>query len=437
MSDRQLDAARRLIAHIAERAPMPLAIRLWDGSIAHLAPGAPDTPAIAVNGPDALARLARRPGINTLADLVAHGRIGIEGGTLLDVAARRQGRTKGLWKRLDKRVLLATLWPFLTHRTPRAGPSQAYAGRVETHESRGRDNKGPVAFHYDLSNEFYALFLDPEMVYTCAYFPTQDTTLEQAQVAKLDMVCRKLRLQPGDRMLDVGSGWGGLLCHAARHYGITGVGVTLAEEQAAYAREKIARLGLADRITILLRDYRDLAGPEHDGRYDKIASVGMFEQVGIDNHLPYFRRMNTLLRPRGLLLNHSIARPAKGTDAQFRKRTSTEYRALTQYIFPGGELDHIGMSAANLERAGFEVHDIENWREHYQRTCTAWTRRLHARQAEAEALIGPQKTRLWLIYLAGCALAFDRGGALIYQSLASKGRRGPSGLPPSRADLYW
>ncbi len=306
--------------------------------------------------------------------------------------------------------------------------------RVDKNPSRDgtpATNKQNVAYHYDVSNAFYRLFLDPEMVYTCAYFSPTGTTISPARSSdKLDMICRKLRLKPGDRFLDIGCGWGALICHAAQHYGVKATGVTLAEEQAELAREKVARLGLQDRVEIVLKDFSEM-----EGEFDKIASIGMFEQVGIVNYPTYFRSVHRLLRPRGLYLHHTIARRAKRSERAFRK-VKPEYRALTRYIFPGGELDHLGMSISNLERFGFEIHDVEGWREHYQRTTRLWWENLNARRAEAEAEVGPEKTRMWLLYLAGCSLAFERGAVGINQTLASKRARGPAGLPSTRADLY-
>jgi cyclopropane-fatty-acyl-phospholipid synthase len=244
------------------------------------------------------------------------------------------------------------------------------------------------------------------------------------------MICRKLRLKPGERLLDIGCGWGALVCHAAQHYGVKATGVTLAEEQAKLAREKAARLGLQDRVEILVKDFTQM-----EGEFDKISSIGMFEHVGIKNHPTYFRSVHRLLRPRGLYLHHSIARRAKKSERAFRK-LKPEYKALTRYIFPGGELDHLGMSIANLERFGFEVHDVEGWREHYQRTTRLWWESLNARRKEAEDMVGKEKTRMWLLYLAGCSLAFERAAVGVNQTLVSKRTRGPSGLPSSRADLY-
>jgi len=431
-NDKQLAAAHRLAGHVSTILEARLWLRLWNGERIALGPASESDPGLTIRSPAAITRLVRRPRFDTLVQLLAEGEIEIEGGTLLDIAQRRgEMRTRGLWKKLDKRLLTSCLWPFLFG-SAKAGTNQAYAGEIKTSVAQGRDDKALIHFHYDLSNEFYALFLDPAMVYTCAYFPRWDATLEEAQIAKLDMICRKLRLQPGEEFLDIGCGWGGLICHAAQHYGVKAHGVTLAEEQFAFAQEKIKRLGLQDRVSIELKDYRHI---ERWGEIDKIASIGMFEAVGIDNHDTYFAQMHKLLRPRGLYLHHSIARPAKRNMKSFRKQRA-EYAALTRYIFPGGELDTIGMSLNGLESHGFEVHDTEAWREHYQRTTRLWTERLYANREQAAALIGWPKTRLWLLYLAGCSLSFERSAVGIFQTVASKKTKGASGLPPTRAGLY-
>ena len=243
------------------------------------------------------------------------------------------------------------------------------------------------------------------------------------------MICRKLRLRPGDHLLDIGCGWGGLLCHAARQYGARTHDVTLSEAQSAFVQDKIADFGLQNRVTVELMHYRDLTG-----EYDRIASIGMFEHVGQD-HAAYFLKMRSLLRPRGVMLHHAITRPAKRSDRAFRRKRP-EYAAIVKYIFPGSVLDHIGNTVAALERHGFEVHDVEGWREHYARTTRLWCERLYANREVAEREVGPAKTRLWLLYLAGVSLGFERGTIGIFQTVATKQTRGASGLPLTRADLY-
>ena len=430
--DKYVSAAKRLIAHVAQQLQADLAIELWNGEILPLGANARADVRLRISDPDAITKLVRRPRFDRLVELLADGSLTIEGGTLLDIAARRGSmNTKGLFRRLSKFEVARGFWPFLIRRSPKAmGPTQAFTGAIVDKVEGGRDDKALVHFHYDISNAFYALFLGHTMAYTCAYWPRPETTLDEAQTAKFDMVCRKLRLQPGETFLDIGCGWGGLICHAAEHYGVIAHGVTLAEEQLAFAKDRIVQRGLEGRVTIGLQDYR-----EHEGTYDKIASVGMFEQVGLDNHDRYFTKMNSLLRPRGLYLHHSIARAAKRDMKGFRKKRP-EYSALTRYIFPGGELDTVGMSITNLERHGFEVHDVEAWREHYARTTRAWTEILYSQREAAAKEVGEAKTRIWLLYLAGCALSFERSAVGIFQTLASKKSRGPSGLPATREDLY-
>ncbi len=429
-TDKRLEAAKRMVRHLAEHLDADLYVRLWDGEAIPLGGGPAGPVGLGIRSASAVTRLVRSPRFKTIVALMAEGEVEIEGGTLLDLAAgRREMKTKKLFRQLDKGLLIRNGLPFLFGS---AKPTERYdfAGSVAEKHEAGRDDKALIQFHYDLSNEFYRLFLDPEMQYSCAYYPRWDASLEEAQKAKLDMICRKLRLQPEESFLDIGCGWGGLICHAARHYGVKAHGVTLSQAQLDFAREKIRQLGLQDRVTVELKDFRAL-----EGTFDKIASIGMFEHVGIANHPAYFLKMRDLLKPRGLLLNHAIARPAKKDDRTFRKG-NPEYKAITTYIFPGGELDHIGMSLGNLERHGFEVHDVEAWREHYARTCKLWCERLQANKDAAIGHVGAAKFRIWLLYLAGCSLAFERGSVGIFQTLASRKSKGPSGLPPTRADLY-
>lgn len=426
----RLAAIRRLLSDAHGRLGLRLGFQLWDGSRVPT-----DWPAdglmIALADEGVVASLVRRPKPDTLIKLHVAGRIDVVNGTIFDLAASRPDvKVSRAIRGVSKLAVLEVVRRFWS--ADRGPPSvlDAVRGDEIARDGKPDTNKANVAYHYDVSNEFYRLFLDAEMVYTCAYFTEEHDDIDRAQRDKLDMICRKLRLKPGDRFLDIGCGWGALVCHAAEHYGVEAHGVTLAEEQLKLAREKVERLGLEGRVTLHFRDYIQM-----EGQFDKIASIGMFEQVGIRNHLDYFRTVNRLLRPRGLYLHHTIARRAKKSERAFA-RMSAEYRALVRYIFPGGELDHLGMSIANLERTGFEVHDVEGWRENYQRTTYLWWRRLNERKAEAEALVGADKTRMWLLYLAGCSMAFQRGGAFVNQTLASKRTRGAAGLPFTRADLY-
>jgi cyclopropane-fatty-acyl-phospholipid synthase len=427
---RRLDSLRRLLAHAGEKLSFDVGFVLWDGSTvpANLPPGAL---AITIADEGTVAALMRRPTLHTIANLWTTARIDIRNGSIFAILERRpKVRTRHILKSLDKRLALATAAKFWFVRRGGPWPLEAIRGDQARTDGRAETNRENIRYHYDVSNAFYALFLDPEMIYSCAYFTDWGNDLATAQRDKLDMICRKLRFKPGDSFLDIGCGWGALICHAARHYGVRAHGVTQSERQFAAAREKIVGLGLQDRVSVALADYTTL-----DGEYDRIASIGMFEHVGFANHPTYFQTINRLLKPRGLYLHHAITRRAKRDERRFAKK-STGHSAIIRYIFPGAEVDHIAMSVANLERYGFEVHDVEGWREHYTRTTRLWHDRLLANVEAAEREVGSVTTRLWLAYLAGCSLGFEGASFGVFQTLASKRARGPSGLPETRADLY-
>jgi cyclopropane-fatty-acyl-phospholipid synthase len=427
----RLDAFRRLLSHLNEHILTDIGFVLWDGSTVPANLPA-DAFALVIADEGVVAALMRRPNIDTFLNLWVSGRFDLRNGTLFDLEARRpKARTRALVKSLDKPLALTTLGRFLF--VPRGGPWPLEAVSEAAKDGSEATNKKNIHYHYDLSNRFYELFLDPEMVYSCAYFKAWDNDLATAQTDKLDMICRKLRLKPGENLLDIGCGWGALVCHAAQHYGVRAHGVTLAEEQFAYAKEKVARLGLEDRVTLELRDHAHV-----EGRFDKIASIGMFEHVGIANHPAYFRNVHRLLKPGGLYLHHAIALRANAYERfrRGRRRDRAAADAIGRYIFPGGELDHIGMSVANLELYGFEVHDVEAWREHYARTTRLWHDRLTANFEAVKREVGRDKARLWMAYLAVVSIAFTHGTVGIFQTLASHRLRGSSRLPPSRADLY-
>jgi cyclopropane-fatty-acyl-phospholipid synthase len=427
----RLKAARALTAEVAEHLRGDLSLELWNGEVLPLGPGASDDVRIVIRSAQAVRRLLLRPGLATLFQLYAEDEIDFSGADPLTASRRFDHiRSLGVARSVDRGLALRSALPFLLGAPARA-KSAGYDKAVGAQFEKGRDDKDLVQFHYDLSNAFYRLFLDAQMVYSCAYFGSPETSLDEAQATKLDRICRKLRLKPGDRFLDIGSGWGALVLHAARTYGAQCHGVTLSQAQFDYATAKVAEMGLQDKVTIELRDYRTI---EAKGDYDKIAQVGMFEHVGLDNHDRHFAHVRDLLRPRGLYLHHAITRRATPDITKFRQPTGYQ-KVVTRYIFPGGELDHIGLTITNLDRLGFEVHDVEAMREHYQLTLEHWLSRLYANRDAATAEAGKTKTRLWLLYFTLFARAFERGTVGVFQTLASKRAVGASGLPLARGDL--
>ncbi|MGH8989182.1 MAG: class I SAM-dependent methyltransferase, partial [Acidimicrobiales bacterium] len=302
---------------------------------------------------------------------------------------------------------------------PRPPEEARLHGRRHTRE---RD-KGAITYHYDISDDFYRLVLGETMAYSCALFKSPDLSLDDAQHEKHDLVCRKLGLQPGMRLLDVGCGWGGMLLHAVAHYGVRGVGVTISDAQASFAAKRIADSGLGDRAEIRLCDYRDVV----DGPYDAICSIGMFEHVGLARLGEYFARLFSLLTPTGRLLNHGISRPG-------RSGGFSRHSFIDRYVFPDGELHEVGSVVSAIQRAGFEVRDVESLREHYTRTLRCWVENLQNNWQAGTELVGPARARVWRLYMAASALNFEAGRTSIHQVLAVKpDARGRSAMPPTRA----
>ncbi len=428
----RLEATRKLFEQLGALTDLPFSIRLWDGSLIPMGRGAEGEFLISLNGPGVIGSLLRKPSYENLLLHYAQGHIDMHG-DLLDffalVRARKHDKNAG--KKINKATLLKNALPLLFTPSGKGTVRHQYRDEATGRQESRRNNKEFIQFHYDIGNDFYALFLDREMQYSCGYFTQADHSLEQAQQDKLEMICRKLRLQPGEKLLDIGSGWGGLICYAARHYEVKAHGVTLSQQQFDFTKEKIRRLGLEERVSVELRDFATI-----EGSYDKISSIGMFEHIGIANMPKYFSKINSLLRDRGILLNHGISRHAKPTRHAVQ-RIRPERRLLLKYIFPGSELDNVGHTIDLLEMHGFEVHDVEAWREHYGLTTKHWYRRLMANREEAIRLVGREKFRLWGLYLAGVSLGFADGSMHICQILATKhAAKGFSSLPLTRDDLY-
>lgn len=389
----------RVVGRLAEGGGIPLRLKLWNGRRFDLDPQ--PTVTVSIPRPSAL-RYFIAPDLNKLGEAFVEGDIRVEG-PIHDVFR--------VAEKIARRIARSRLrLPVLTRR-----------------HTRHRDRRA-IEYHYDVSNEFYQLFLDRNMVYSCGYYRDDVDTLDQAQVQKLDHILGKLALRPGDRLLDIGCGWGALVMRAAQKYGARAKGITLSANQLDYAREQIRAAGLQDRCTVELRDYRDV-----EGEFDRIASVGMFEHVGLNNLPAYFRKIRALLAPDGLVLNHGIT--TSDTEACWMPLGAGEF--IDRYVFPDGELPHISRVLRDMSEAGLEVADVESLRRHYARTCHAWADGLDAKRDVAAAVAGEKRTRIWQIYLAGCAYGFAMGWMNIYQILAFRAddTQGRS-LPMTRDYMY-
>ncbi len=411
-------------------APRSFSIRLWDGSC--LPADNQGEFELILNSPYALRRIMRPPLEYSAGTAFVRGDFDIEGDIfkafrLIDQSGYiRTGQIPGLaieWLRLPNER-----WDATNHNTTRKGARFSGASH-----SKARD-QAAIQYHYDVGNAFYQLFLDNRMIYSCAYFPNGNESLDRAQEKKLEHICRKLRLKPGDRLLDIGCGWGGLILYAAEHYGVSALGVTLSRQQYELAQQRIQAAGLADRVKAELRDYRDIAG----GLFDKVSSIGMFEHVGRSQLPNYFANVYRLLKPGGLFRNHGISlHPAIEQNMTWIQRLLVQRGSFTmKHIFPDSEL--IPVSEMNLmaERAGFEVRDVENLREHYALTLRQWVNRLQANHDEAVKITNEQLYRTWRIYMAGAVYGFETGGINVNQSLIAKADHGNVSVPRSRADLY-
>jgi cyclopropane-fatty-acyl-phospholipid synthase len=423
------DAALRLKSFVEQLlgAPLPLRIRAWDGSVA----GPPSAPALVVRNRRALRRLLWKPGELGLARAWVAGDLGVEGDlyTALDLISglvwERGEDARGLREALRDPEVRAGVRGLLRMAGPPLPPTPPREEvRKRRHLHTKRSDKRAISHHYDVGNDFYEIVLGPSMVYSCAYWESleKSATLEGAQRDKLELISRKLGLKPGLRLLDVGCGWGSLAIHAAREHGVSVVGVTLSHEQAAYARKRVADEGLTDKVEIRVQDYRDVA----DGPYDAISSIGMAEHVGAERYLEYAEVLYRLLKPGGRLLNHQIARRPQRDESAY---SVDDF--IDAYVFPDGELAPIGTTVTQLERAGFEVRDVESIREHYALTLRRWVANLEAQWARAVQLTSPGRARVWRLYMAACALAFEHNRIGVNQVLAVRTPEpsGASGMP--------
>lgn len=414
-----VEVAKRILRRLFSSFSGSLVIRLWDGSILRMGN---DTPAFTIEFHRAavLRDLILSHDPVRLAEAYFDGEIDVEGdfnaamGLRYHLESLRLPWREKLWLALRALVLGGA-----------ESRQREIAGRAG--KPARQNNVESIAFHYDVSNDFYRLWLDERMVYSCAYFETPQQSLELAQCNKLDLICRKLRLKPGESYLDIGCGWGALACWAARHYGVKAHGITLSRNQFQYASDEVRRQGLEGQVTIELRDYRDLA---QKAVYDKVSSVGMFEHVGLKNLPGYFSIVHRVLKPGGLFLNHGITTDEPG----WQHGVSTRF--INRHVFPDGELDIVSNIQKLMEDAEFEIFDVEGLRPHYAMTLRHWVRRLEEKHDEAVRMTGERTYRIWRLYMTGSALQFEEGATGIYQILAVRKQNGLPPLPLTRRDLY-
>jgi cyclopropane-fatty-acyl-phospholipid synthase len=396
---------------LGRKQPIPARIRLWDGTEVPLGPD----PRVGVTLKSAsAARYFMKPSLDSLGEAFVEGLLDVDG-DIAEVIAVAEA--------------LARSPDGSPETVLRPSPLSRLARAVGMTRHSKRADRKAIEYHYDVSNAFYALWLDPRMVYSCAYFDSPEQDLASAQEAKLEHICRKLRLQPGQTLLDIGCGWGAMAIHAARHHGAKVLGITLSTQQLELARERVAQAGLADQIEIRLQDYRDVPG---EAVFDRISSIGMFEHVGLEHLGAYFRIVHRLLKPGGITLNHGIT----SSDPDSGEVGMGAGTFIDKYVFPDGELPHVSLAIRELSAAGLELTDAESMRRHYALTLAQWSRAFERNLDTLRELAGEHRTRIWRVYLAGCAHGFAKGWMNIYQLQAIRTADGSSPLPLTRRFMY-
>jgi cyclopropane-fatty-acyl-phospholipid synthase len=386
-------------------------LRAYDGSRS----GPRDAPnRVEIRSPRAVSYLLQSRADLGLARAYVAGDLEVHG-DLFEVLLRLWRNTDGVFSWRERWRILRSL----ERRALRPVAAPRTERRLRGRRHSGRRDAAAISHHYDVSNRFYEWVLGPSMAYTCAVFPHDEATLEEAQFEKLDLVCRKLGLEPGMRLLDVGCGWGGMVAHAAEHFGVEALGVTLSREQAEWGRSAIAEAGLSDRAEVRYLDYRSVT----EGDFDAISSIGLTEHVGKDQLAAYFAFLYARLRPRGRLLNHCITRPNNRHPLLLRGGF------VDRYVFPDGELLGPGHLASEIHDAGFELRHEENLREHYARTLAAWSANLEAHWPQAVAEVGEERARVWRLYMAGSRVSFTEDYLELHQMLGVKTRQGDAGMP--------
>jgi cyclopropane-fatty-acyl-phospholipid synthase len=381
---------------------VPARLTLWDGQSYDFGTFSGPAVTMHVKSPSALALLLE-PTLENLGEAYVKNKIDLEG-------------------KLHDIIEIA----YALARFSVATPSKLQrVARYFTHTKTS--DKKSIAYHYDVSNAFYQLWLDPNMVYSCAYFENGDEDLATAQLKKIDHILAKIELRRGQTLLDIGCGWGALVIRAAQRFGARCVGVTLSQNQFELATTRVREAGVADLVEIRLQDYRDVTG-----QFDRITSVGMFEHVGRKNLPAYFKRVRELLADGGVVMNHGIT----STDPQGGEVSNGAGEFIDRYVFPNGELPHLGLALQAMQQGGLEVFDVENLRRHYARTLELWSANYEAHADTARSLVDEEKFRIWRVYLAGCAYAFENDDVAIYQIVGRKAGAPARTLPWSRRYIY-
>jgi len=396
--ERRLD---QWVEKVRGQSALPLQLDLWNGKQLQFSQGSPQV-IIKIPHVSAL-KYFWQPSLSNLGDAYVNGKIEVEGKAKAVIAVANA----------------------LASRTLKLEGKFARVVRSFWHD-RNEDAEA-VHYHYDVSNDFYRLWLDENLVYSCAYFENGDEDLATAQMKKIDHILNKIRLRPGDTLLDIGCGWGALAMRAASKFGAQCVGVTLSENQYELARERVKQAGLERQVEIRLQDYRDVTGS-----FQRITSVGMFEHVGLRNLPAYFAKINSLLTDDGIVLNHGIT----STDADSGESPYGNGEFIEKYVFPKGELPHLSLALRSMQEGGLEVLDVENLRRHYARTCGIWVDNYEARSSEIKALVDDKRYRIWRVYLAGCQYAFQQDWISLYQVVCGKAGRDTAALPWSRRYMY-
>jgi len=389
------------VEDVRKKAALPLRLELWNGKKFDFSN---ETPCVTVKVPGASAlTYLLTPSLSNLGTAYVEGKIDVKG-RLTDIINLAHGLAQ---KTLEPEGKLARFARKFTH-------------------TKEKDAEA-IQYHYDVSNDFYSLWLDPNMVYSCAYFENDDEDLATAQIKKIDHILNKIQVKPGQRLLDIGCGWGALVMRAAEKYGAECVGITLSEKQYELARERVRAAGLSNKIDIRIEDYRDVKGT-----FDRITSVGMFEHVGL-RHLPaYFGKISSLLSENGIAMNHGIT----STDPESGGTPYGGGEFIGKYVFPHGELPHIGLVLKTMQEGGLEALDVENLRFHYAKTCATWADNFEAQTDAIKRMVDEKRYRIWRVYLAGSSYSFANDLIALYQVVCVKsGRRAPL-LPMSRRYMY-